>query len=162
MNDARHVGSRLGEKSEGIGRAAATVTAEDADWLAGHLRAMMTTRPAAWASSDLTLPQLTALHFIRAQSPITLIGLSEALGTGPPATCAMVDRLARAGLVHRLPDPDDHRRIRLAITPQAEPMIGKIDLATAKRLQSVVNGMSPSARRCLTEVLRATARQFVR
>lgn len=121
---------------------------------------MMMTQPAAWASSNMTLPQLTALHFIKATSPVTLAALAKALGTGPPATCAMVDRLARAGLVHRSPDPEDHRRIRLAITAAAEPMIGKIDLDTARHLQTVINGMSPAARRCLTDVLQDTARRL--
>jgi len=136
------------------------VTAEDADWLARHLKAMVLSRPAAWASSEMTLPQITALHYICAAGPVSLSGLSEALGTGPPATCAMVDRLARAGLVARTPDPKDHRRVRLQATDAAGPMIGKIDLDTARRLHAVLNGMSSSARRCLTDVLRDTAREL--
>lgn len=141
-------------------RCSARVTAEDADWLVAHLRAMVMTRPAAWASSEMTLPQLTALHFISAVGPVTLGGLSEALGTGPPATCAMVDRLTRAGLVCRKPDPKDHRRIQLVVTEEADPMLGKIDLATARRLQAVLDSMTPAARRCLTTALRDTARQL--
>ncbi|MDQ3901621.1 MAG: MarR family transcriptional regulator, partial [Actinomycetota bacterium] len=90
------------------------VTTEDARWLAGYLRKMVSARPAAWAGSDLTLSQLIALHIISARAPMTLLSLSESLGTRPPATCAMVDRLARAGLVRRTPDPDDLRRVVLA------------------------------------------------
>ena len=82
------------------------VTTEDARWLAGYLRKMVASRPAAWANCELTLSQLIALHVIAARAPMTLLSLSEALGTRPPATCAMVNRLAKAGLVHRTPDPD--------------------------------------------------------
>ncbi|HEX2289854.1 MAG TPA: MarR family transcriptional regulator, partial [Pseudonocardiaceae bacterium] len=125
-----------------------------------HLRKMVSSRPAAWASTEMTLAQLLALHFISAKAPITLLSLSEALGTRPSATSTMVDRLARAGLVSRTPDPDDRRRILLAVSGRAVAMIGKVDLQTARRLQVVVNGMGTAAQRCLTEVLKDTARRL--
>lgn len=136
------------------------VTAEDAGWLATHLQTMIATNPSAWATTDLTLSQLTALHFIRADEPLTLTRLAQALGTGPPATSAMVDRLARAGLVRRTLDPRDHRRIQLAVTSTAELMIRKVDTNTARRVQVVLHGMSPAARRHLTNSLKDTAQQL--
>ncbi|MBV9143205.1 MAG: MarR family transcriptional regulator [Pseudonocardiales bacterium] len=138
------------------------VTTEDARWLAGYLRKMVSTRPAAWAGSELTLSQLIALHFISAKAPMTLMTLSEALGTRPPATSAMVDRLARAGLVHRTPDPDDLRRVLLAVTSTSAQMLGKIDPDTARQLQAVLSKMGSAAQRVLTEVLRDTARRLAR
>ncbi|MDQ3763750.1 MAG: MarR family transcriptional regulator [Actinomycetota bacterium] len=136
------------------------VTADDARWLADHLRKMVSSRPAAWAGSEMTLTQLIALHFISAKAPITLIALSEALGTRPPAASAMVDRLARAGLVCRMPDPKDRRHILLAVTGKAVALIGKIDLETARRLQVVLNSMGTTAQRVLTDVLKDTARRL--
>jgi DNA-binding MarR family transcriptional regulator len=136
------------------------VTADDARWLADHLRNMVSSRPAAWASSELTLAQLIALHIISARAPITLMSLSEALNSRPPATSAMVDRLARAGLVCRIPDPQDRRRVLLAVTGNAVAMIGKIDLQTARRLQAVLTSMGTAAQRCLTEVLKDTAQRL--
>ena len=138
------------------------VTTEDARWLAGYLRKMVSTRPAAWAGSDLTLSQLIALHIISAKAPMSLMSLSHALGLRPPATCAMVDRLARAGLVRRTPDPDDLRRVVLAVTGKTAQMIGKIDLDTARRLQSVLTTMGSAAQRVLTEVIKDTARRLAR
>lgn len=138
------------------------VTTEDARWLASYLRAMVASRPAAWAGSEMTLAQLIALHYISAKAPVTLIALSHALGTRPPATCAMVDRLARAGLVCRTPDPNDLRRVLLAVTGTAATMIGKIDVNTARQLQVVLNSMGSTAQRCLTEVIKDTARRLAR
>jgi DNA-binding MarR family transcriptional regulator len=138
------------------------VTAEDARWLAGYLRKMVTSRPAAWADSELTLSQLIALHIIAARAPMTLLSLSEALGTRPPATCALVDRLARAGLVVRTPDPDDLRRVLLAVTSKSVQMIGTIDLDTARQLQAVLTSMGSAAQRVLAEVLKDTARRLAR
>lgn len=138
------------------------VTTEDARWLAGYLRKMVATRPAAWAGSEMTLSQLIALHFISAKAPMTLISLSEALGTRPPATSAMVDRLARAGLVRRTPDPTDLRRVLLAVTTTSVQMIGKIDPDTARHLQAVLTSMGSAAQRVLTEVIKDTARRLSR
>ncbi|MDQ3764894.1 MAG: MarR family winged helix-turn-helix transcriptional regulator [Actinomycetota bacterium] len=136
------------------------VAVEDARWLADHLRKMVSGRPAAWAGSELTLAQLLALHFISAKAPITLMSLSHALGLRPPATSAMVDRLARAGLVCRRPDPADRRRVLLTVTASAGAMLGKIDLQTARRLQVVLISMGAAAQRCLIEVVRDTARRL--
>lgn len=138
------------------------VTTDDARWLADYLRKMVSGRPAVWAGSEMTLAQLLALHFISAKAPVTLITLSEALGTRPPATCAMIDRLARAGLVHRTPDRNDRRRVLLAVTGQASAMIGKTDLQTAQRLQVVLNSMGAAAQRCLAEVIKDTARRLAK
>jgi DNA-binding MarR family transcriptional regulator len=138
------------------------VTTEDARWLAGYLRKMVSSRPAAWAGTDLTLSQLIALHIISAKAPMTLLSLSEALGTRPPATCAMVNRLARAGLVHRTPDPEDLRRVLLAVTSKSAQMIGKIEPDTARRLQVVLTTMGSAAQRLLTEVIKDTARRLAR
>ena len=136
------------------------VTADDARWLADHLRKMVSARPSAWAGTEMTLAQLVALHFISAKAPITLTSLSETLGTRPPAASAMVDRLARAGLVFRTHDPHDRRHVRLAVTGRAVAMIGKVDLQTARQLQGVLNNMGTAAQRCLTEVLKDTARRL--
>ena len=136
------------------------VAIEDAHWLADHLRKMVSSRPAAWAGSELTLAQLLALHFISAKAPMSLMSLSHALGLRPPATSAMVDRLARAGLVCRRPDPADRRRVLLTVTAHAVTMMGKIDPQTARRVHRVVARMGAVAQRCLIEVVKDTARRL--
>lgn len=108
----------------------------------------------------MTLLQLTALHLISALAPITLTDLAQALGTKPPATSAMVARLTHAGLVSSTPDPHDHRRIALTITTHAEPISGDTDPDTARRLQTVLNGINPQTRRHLIDILIDTVRRF--
>jgi DNA-binding MarR family transcriptional regulator len=108
----------------------------------------------------MTLLQLTALHLISALAPITLTDLAQALGTRPSATSAMVDRLIRTGLVCRTPDPQNRRRVRLTLTADAEPIVGDIDLDTARRLQAVLAGMSPQTRGHLIDILIDTVRRF--
>lgn len=137
----------------------AVVTRQEIGWLVAHLRVVLAAIPVAWAGKGMTLVQLTALHFISAQAPVTLTELARALGSGVPATSAMVDRLISTGLVCQAPDPHDGRRVALSITAHAGPVIGEIDLDTARRLQAALHGMSPQAHRHLVDVLRDTVRR---
>jgi DNA-binding MarR family transcriptional regulator len=123
-------------------------------WLVSYLRAVVAASPAAWAGKGMTLSQLTALHLISALAPVTLTDLAQALGTGLPATNAIVDRLTSIGLVCSTPDSQSRRRVRLTITAHAQPMVGQVDLHTAKRLQAALDSMRPQARRHLVDVLR--------
>ncbi|HZS20112.1 MAG TPA: MarR family transcriptional regulator [Pseudonocardiaceae bacterium] len=135
------------------------VSAEEFSWLVSHLREVVTASPAAWAGKGMTLSQLTALHLIAAQEPVTLTDLAQALDTGLPATSAMVNRLSSIGLVCSVPDPQNRRRIQLTIAARAKPMVGHVDLHTAKRIQAALNGMGSQVRYHLIDVLRETVRR---
>jgi len=90
---------------------------------------------------------------------VTLTELAQALGTKPPATSAMVDRLAHAGLVHRTPDPHDQRRVQLSATAAAQHIVGDTDPDTARRLHAVLKGLDPPTRRHVIDVLIDTVRR---
>jgi len=141
---------------------AGMATAEDIDWLVAHLRSVVVASPAIWAGRGVTLLQLTALHLISALAPVTLTNLAQALGTRPPATSALVERLTHAGLVCSTRDPQDRRRVQLTLTAAAEPIVGDIDLNTARRLQAILNGISPHTHRHLIDILIDTIRRGIR
>jgi DNA-binding MarR family transcriptional regulator len=155
----RHPHARSGSQRATGDQPAGMVTAQDVHWLVAHLRAVVAASAAVWAGRGMTLLQLAVLHLIRALAPVTLTNLARALGTKPPATSAMVDRLAHAGLVCRTPDPQDHRRVQLTVTADAQPIVGDTDPDTARRLQAVLNGTSPQTRRQVIDVLIDTVRQ---
>lgn len=135
------------------------VTAQDIDWLVAYLRTVVTASRAVWAGRGITLLQLTALHLISALAPVTLTDLARAMGTKPPATSAMIDRLTRAGLVRRSPDPHDQRRIGLTLTTEAQPIVGNTDVRTARRLRTLLTGITPQTRHHLIDILIDTVRQ---
>ena len=143
------------------GHRAEVVTARDIDWLVAHLRAVVMASPAVWAGRGMTLLQLIALHLIGALAPVSLTELAQALGTRPPATSAMVDRLTHAGLVWRTPDPHNRRRVELTLTADAHQIIGDTAPDTARRLQAVLTAMSPKARQHLIDILIDTVRRSV-
>jgi DNA-binding MarR family transcriptional regulator len=153
---------QAGELRANGDRTTAVVSAGEITWLLTHLRAVVAASPTAWAGRGMTLLQLTALHVINAQAPVALTEVARALGTGPPATSAMVDRLIRTGLVSRAPDPQDRRRVQLTLTDHAKTMLGDIDPSTAKRLQTALHDMGPQGRRYLIDVLKDTVRRSAR
>ncbi len=123
------------------------------DWLVARLRTVVTASPTVWAGRGMTLLQLTTLHLINALAPVTVTDLAHALGTKPPATSAMVDRLTHAGLVHSAPDPRDHRRVQLSLSPHAQSIIGETDPDTAHRMHAILSGIDQQTRRRLIDVL---------
>ncbi|MGH4011781.1 MAG: MarR family winged helix-turn-helix transcriptional regulator [Pseudonocardiaceae bacterium] len=152
----------IGASAGADGAVEGVVTVEDVDWLVAHLRVVVTASPAVWTGRGMTLAQVSALHFISALAPVTLTDLALALGTSAPATWAMVDRLAHAGLVRRTPDPRDRRRVLLTLTADAEPIVGGTDPDTARHLQAVLNTMSPQTHHHLIDILIDTIRRSVK
>jgi DNA-binding MarR family transcriptional regulator len=71
----------------------------------------------------------------------------------------MIDRLVRAGLVARVPDPQDRRRVQLSITAVAEPIVADTDANTARRLMAVLHAVSTQTRRRLIDILIDTVRR---
>lgn len=102
----------------------------------------------------MTLLQLATMHLISALAPISLTELAQALGTRPPATSVMVDRLISAGMVCRTPDPQNRRKIKLTPTSTAKTIIGDAGPDTARRLHALLTGMSPQVRGHVIDSLR--------
>jgi DNA-binding MarR family transcriptional regulator len=72
------------------------------------------------AKGGLTAAQSGAL-FVLGQKDGALIGeAAEALDLAPSAMTGLVDRMVRAELVERRPDPKDGRAFRLHLTPTAK------------------------------------------
>jgi DNA-binding MarR family transcriptional regulator len=155
VGDGRHTQARSNGQRASGGYPAQTVNVEDVDWLMGHLRAVVAASPpAVWAGRGMTLLQLSAMHLISALAPVSLTDLARSLGTRLPATSAMVDRLAHAGMVSRTTDPENRRRINLIPTAAARMIIGDPGPDTARRLHTVLTGLSPQIRGQLIDVLR--------
>lgn len=160
MSDERHGCARLSVQRANGDENTQAVTAEDVDWLVGHLRTVVAAGPpVVWAGRGMTLSQLTALYLIGALQPVSLSDLARALGTRSPAASVMVDRLTRTGLVARARDPHNRRRITLTLTPETQRIIGDPGPDTARRLRMILDGISRQIRNHVIGVLRDTVRR---
>src|SRR4051794_17139108 len=59
-----------------------------------------------------------------AAGPKTAGELARGTGLRAAATTALLDRLERRGLIERLPDEADRRRVLVRMTPTAEQQVG--------------------------------------
>ena len=75
---------------------------------------------AAAAALELNRTDLRALDLLLGDdSPRSAGDLSNALTLSPAATTTVIDRLQRAGLAERMPDPHNRRRVLVAATGAA-------------------------------------------
>jgi DNA-binding MarR family transcriptional regulator len=65
----------------------------------------------------------------------TIGEVAESLLLRHHSVVGLADRTERAGYVERSRDPDDHRVIRLRLTPEGEHLIGKLSQAHLEELQ---------------------------
>lgn len=86
----------------------------------------------------LNRTDLRCMGLLFTRGPLTAGQLAEATDLSPGAMTTVLDRLERAGLAHRLADPDDRRRVVVDITPDArnegERLYGPIRDEGAARL----------------------------
>lgn len=96
--------------------ATAAVCARQTLALIPVLRQWVTARvQEAGADVGLSLRQYAALHTIR-QGATSPGELARQWNVTPAVITGVIDRLERRGLVRREPDPEDRRRLRLALT----------------------------------------------
>jgi DNA-binding MarR family transcriptional regulator len=127
--------------------------ARDPAELASRLRSLALQRQDAWLDLDLTLPQLRALFAVRRRPGCTVSELATSIDRSLAATSALANRLVRAGLLQRVPDQADLRRVRLELADDAERMLSAVDQRAADRFTAVLGRMSPRGRAALTTAL---------
>ncbi len=106
----------------------------DRDELAGQIGAELAELQAAYDDSDRALAEhlgvgrtdLRCLDLIVRGGPRTAGALATALHLAPGSVTALLDRLERAGYLHRRPDPHHGRRVLVAPTPHLVKIIEPI------------------------------------
>lgn len=121
-------------------------------------RAVMALARPRWHDVDLTFTQLRALSAVVRRQPMRVSDLAEELGAGLAATSALVDRMARHGLVARSADPDDRRTVLLEPTPRARRLLDKLERGSSEHFARLIERMTAAEREALATTLRAFVR----
>ncbi len=113
----------------------------------------------ALPGADVTPRMLSALHHLAASGPLTIGELVTHLGLSKSTTTELVDRLEAKGLVDRMRDERDQRRVFIWLTDAGRARAAAYarvleDEALAKALAR----MAPASRLHLIEGLRALLR----
>lgn len=90
----------------------------------------------------LTPAQAEALHVIAERGPLALLDLGRLLICESGSPSRLVDGLVRAGLVKRLDDPVDRRRVTLSLTPAGRKAASNVADAETE-LYDLLNAVIP-------------------
>ena len=85
---------------------------------------------------------VTLYVLAKAGGSMTQKDLALARGIEGPTLVRLLDGLAAAGLVERRPDPTDRRSKTVHLTPEARPILRKIDRIAAGLRDELLNGIS--------------------
>jgi DNA-binding MarR family transcriptional regulator len=82
--------------------------------------------------------QLRALRAIERCEGINLRALAETLGTRPPATSRLCDRMEADGLIQRTPSANSRREVELWLSPRARRVLAEVRSARVRELQEIM------------------------
>jgi long-chain acyl-CoA synthetase len=90
------------------------------------------------ADNALSLPQYRLLCYLSGGSSAASPAAKD-LSTSRPSVTALVDGVVAKGLVERLPDPGDRRRITLALTARGVATLDRADEEITERLSTLAS-----------------------
>jgi DNA-binding MarR family transcriptional regulator len=105
------------------------------------------------AGDALTFAQLKLLRLVARRGTLSVSDVAAFLGVSTAAASKAVDRLVRAGYLHRAASPDDRRALRVTITGEAQALLATYERATAESLTARLGTNRPAALRRLADEL---------
>ncbi|MBN9101374.1 MULTISPECIES: MarR family transcriptional regulator [unclassified Pseudonocardia] len=125
--------------------------------IAGRLRiaaGRMARETSAQSRLDgMTPSRLAALAVLQTAGPMRVGALAERAGISAPTTSRLVDCLEERGLIVRTSDPDDHRAIRVSLSPEGEAALSGVRELGAGLLAARIADLTPEALAVLVAAL---------
>lgn len=90
---------------------------------------------------ELTSQQISLLTMLK-PGGARMTSIASNLGVRTPTATQSVDRLSKAGLVQRDPDPTDARAVLVSLTPQGEEVLAREDQHRSERVADVLSELS--------------------
>jgi DNA-binding MarR family transcriptional regulator len=100
-------------------------------------------RLAQRASGELTFAQISALVMIEKHGPIRQGELAAREKVAAPSMTRTVGGLMEAGLVEKIPDPEDGRSCHIVVTPAAHALLDKVRSERAAMLTERASRLTP-------------------
>ncbi|MBD0844713.1 MULTISPECIES: MarR family transcriptional regulator [unclassified Streptomyces] len=105
------------------------------------------------STSPVSPSQLRVLFILEHQEGINLRGLADALGSTPPSTSRLCDRLQAVGFVDREAAADDRRELRLHLSRRGRAYLADLRSRREAALRSVLEQMTAGERAALLKGL---------
>lgn len=94
--------------------------------------------------AGISARQATLLWLVKRSPGLSLAELAAAEGISPPAMSGHVDRLERAGLVRRVRDTEDRRRVGLELTPEGARLLRNVRARRTMWLAQRLDTLEPA------------------
>ncbi|NUR91357.1 MAG: MarR family transcriptional regulator, partial [Nonomuraea sp.] len=106
----------------------------------------------------LNRTDLRCLDVVLAEGPVPAGRISAALKLSPGATTTVIDRLERAGMVTRTPDPGNRRRVLVGATDAARSAEAEIFTPVGQAGAQALQGYGPDELAVVLDFLRTARR----
>lgn len=106
---------------------------------------------------SLTLPQVKALIFLYDNGDRSMTELAVGLAVSLPSASELVDRLVDQGLVERMTDLADRRRVLVSLTEPAIAYGRRIHDLRRTQARTALDQMPPGERECFVRSIRTLA-----
>ncbi|HOX39121.1 MAG TPA: MarR family winged helix-turn-helix transcriptional regulator [Candidatus Brocadiia bacterium] len=100
----------------------------------------------------ITVPQFRALMVIRALEKSSIRDIALALGVSNPSASTMVERLVEMGLLCRVTNPADRRRVEVTLSPLARRRASSIEDKLLSSHAALTKAIGPAATKKWVEV----------
>ena len=137
----------------------AAATADRFEAVARRLQELIGETPADW-SDDLTKLQLRVLSLIARRQPISVSDIGSSFSISPASASAVVERMARLGLVTRREDDADRRRKLVELNGRWRAVLDQHEARGRRRLGELIERMSPTGREALLTALEDMVRVY--
>ncbi|MET8860352.1 MarR family transcriptional regulator [Streptomyces sp. NPDC004579] len=107
------------------------------------------------STAPVSASQLRVLFILEHDEGINLRTLADALGSTPPSTSRLCDRLQAVGFVERAPSATSRRELRLFLSPQGRTFLAELRARREEVLEAVLAQMPAAGRAALVEGLAA-------
>ncbi len=108
---------------------------------------------ARFGEHGFTAARVRVIAALASGGPIRMSALADQLGVTGRTVTSLVDGLEAEGVIARLPDPDDRRAIRLALTESGRAAVDQIHRLQAQVTEEIFAHLGADERRQLTELL---------
>ncbi|WP_264007093.1 MarR family winged helix-turn-helix transcriptional regulator, partial [Mycobacterium branderi] len=106
--------------------------------------------------ADLSASAAFTMNRVYREGPVRLTTLASKEGVSQPSMTQLVQRLERAGLVTRLPDPDDGRACLIGITEAGQALLDDRKRLRRERLAALMTTLTAEEQSALWLSARVT------
>ena len=113
-----------------------------------------------YGAKEMSVPQFRTLGFVYRNEGASLSEVADHIGLTLPTMSMLVDGLVVRGLINRREDPQDRRRITLALTNAGRTRLESARSATTANLEQKLRELSVSDRATVTAAMRLLRELF--